>query len=134
MGTVWQFVIKFEKDDDAVDFIYNLLYIFVNIIIIVIVFLFDLFADCNKVLRDTNNKHSRLPNSKPFRGCECMKGTFDAIVGILNGSQKYIDRVDCEDDEMNEMSLRARTKAKVNRCPCMNIKLKKLFAFDLVDY
>lgn len=95
------------------------------------------FADCNKVLRDSNNKKS-LPistksilqpaQSKQFNGCQCMKGKYDVIVGILNGSQEC--RV--EDDEVEVMpkakQVRGGLDHRTKRCPCMKLKLEKLFA------
>lgn len=101
------------------------------------------FADRNKVLRDSNNKKSlpistksilRPGLSKQFNGCQCMKGKYDVIVGILNGSKEC--RVVDDNDDVDEVMLKVRRArggkdeigAKVNRCPCMKLKLEKLFA------
>lgn len=58
-----------------------------------------------------------------------MKGTYDVIVGILNGSEECI----VEDDDVEGMLKvkRARgglDKGKGKGCPCMKMKLEKLFA------
>lgn len=57
-----------------------------------------------------------------------MKGTYDVIVGILNGSQEC--RVD--DDEVEVMPKAKRKRGgldnRVKGCPCMKLKLEKLFA------
>ncbi|KAL5290421.1 hypothetical protein ACFFRR_010032 [Megaselia abdita] len=93
--------------------------------------------DCNKVLRDSNNKKSlpistksipRPVQSKQFNGCHCMKGKYDVIVGILNGSKEC--RVKDYDGEVMPRAKRIRggVDSKVKGCPCMKLKLEKLFA------
>lgn len=59
-----------------------------------------------------------------------MKGKYDVIVGILNGSKEC--RVEDGDDvEVIPKVKRVRggeDSGKVKRCPCMKMKLEKLFA------